>query len=302
MKRNPEHPAIAAGEPAVIPRLPKGVEYTHIKAIFMNLPSSLTTLLWADESSGDALLTAFKDRTVRAADRALRRAEESASDRRQVALIRHELVQLCVGALHAIPPHDRAITVEQVFPQLFAAEHQPAISVPHVRITVSGIETGRRRPKQPRPSWKVLETRTIVSEPADWSPSIPWFDTERVDRAILELVRAHCPRLMSVRVGPRWRSNYPSEGWRLITQQAVPALYEYLRPFYRVRPHRRSGREDGPGHYPARLRRDITDVVRVELPHLASKLTVARVTAAIQRHIARQHPTGNRSRSKRPKQ
>jgi hypothetical protein len=299
MERSPER-GTALGEPAFIRRLPKGVEYTQIKSIFMDLPSSLTTLLWADTSTADALLTAFKGRSVRATDRALRRADQRFSDARRAALIRHELAQLCVGALQSIPPYDRLITVQHVFPQLFAAEHQPAISVPHVRITVYGTETRTARGK--RRSWKTLETRIIASEPASWNTSIPWIDTERVDRTVLELARTHCPRLMSVRIGPRWRSDYPPEGWRLITQYAVPGLYEYLRPFYPVRRHRRVGREDGPGYYPARLRQDITDIVRFELPHLATKVTVARVTAAIQRHIARQQPTAKRIRSKRRKQ
>ena len=35
MKPSPEHPASAAGEPAVIRRFPKGIECRHIKAIFM---------------------------------------------------------------------------------------------------------------------------------------------------------------------------------------------------------------------------------------------------------------------------
>lgn len=150
--------------------------------------------------------------------------------------------------------------------------------------------------------WKALETRTIVSEPAAWDASIPWIGPDHVDRTILELLKKHFSRVMSVRVARQWRSHYPPEGWRLITQYAVPALYEYLRPFYRVRPHRRIGREPGPGLYPVRLRQDITEIIRFELRHLAKKLTVSRVTAAIQRHTARRHSTRNASRRKRPKQ
>jgi hypothetical protein len=105
---------------------------------------------------------------------------------------------------------------------------------------------------------------------------------------------------MNVRLSARWRSKYSPEGWRLITQHVVPRLYEYLRPFYPVRRHRRAGRS-GPGQYSAQLRRDITDIVRLKLP-LAKKLTVARVTAAIQRYIAPGHPTGKQNRRKRPKQ
>jgi hypothetical protein len=284
----------APGEPAFIRRLPNGVEYTHIKMIFQDLPSSLTTLLWRDESAGDTLLTAFKGRTARAIQRALRRAEAIGHDRERVDLIRHELVQLCLAALNsrANPHPDRAMTVEHVFPHLFAPEHRPDISVPHVRITV------RRRGANGR----ALETQTIVSEPAAWDASIPWIDPAHVDRTILELLNRHFPRLMGVRVGPPWRSSYAPEGWRLVTQHAVPALYEYLRPFYRVRPHRRIGRKDGPGLYPARLREDITDIVRFELGLLAKDLTVPRVTAAIQRHIARKHSNRKPTTRKRPKQ
>jgi hypothetical protein len=150
--------------------------------------------------------------------------------------------------------------------------------------------------------WKALETRTIVSEPAAWDASSPWIDPDQVDRTILDLLKKYLPRVMGLRVGAQWRSNYPPEGWRLITQHAVPALYEYLRPFYRVRRHRRIGGNDGPGLYPIRLRQDITEILRSELPHLAKRLTVSRVTAAIQRHTARRHSSRNASRRKRPKQ
>ena len=115
------------------------------------------------------------------------------------------------------------------------------------------------------------------------------------------MIRKHFPRLMNFRPSGRWRAKYSPEGWRLITQHVVPRLYQYLRPFYPVRRHRRGARS-GPGQYSAQLRRDITDIVRFELPHLAEKLTLARVTAAIQHHIARPHSTEKQDRRKRPKQ
>jgi hypothetical protein len=115
----------------------------------------------------------------------------------------------------------------------------------------------------------------------------------------MELLQKHCPRILSVRCGPRWRSKYPSVGWPLITQHLVPRLFDYLRPFYPVR-HYRDHRQSVPaGHYSAQLRRDITDIVRLEVPHLARALTVGRVTAAIQRHVKnhgrqRKHATRKR--------
>ena len=299
----PVQPTIAPGEPGFIRRLPEGVEYTHIKTIFMDLPSALTTLLWSTPSQDDRLVAAFKGRTIRAINRALRREAETHRDRHEISAIRHELVSLCLHEANGTSsPHPtRRISVTHVFPQLFAEEHRPpGPSVQHVRITVTNSDRRRPRRKGAVTAPTVLEERVIVSEPAAWDPSIPFIDPVAVDLAILELLRKHFPRLMGVRVGARWRSNYPPEGWRLVTQHVVPQLYEYLRPFYRVRRYRRHGRK-GPEQYPARLRKDITDIIRFEFP-VARELTVARVTAAIQRHTARQDPSPKRTTRKRPKQ
>ena len=191
-------------------------------------------------------------------------------------------------------PHpELSLSARQVSPHLFAADHRPpGPSVQHVRITVES--TGAAGPT-------VLDERFVASTPAAWNASIPFIDSEECDRIILDLVAKHFPRLLNVRVSARWRSKYSPEGWPLITQHIVPRLYDYLRPFYPVRRHRRAGRS-GPGQYSAQLRRDITDIVRFELPHLAKKLTVARVTAALQRYIASRYSTDKQNRRKRPKQ
>lgn len=294
---------IAPGEPGFIRRLPPGVEYTLIKTIFIDLPSGLPTLLWATGSESSSLLRTFNDRTVRAIDRALRREENSGTNREHVALVRHELVQLCLTELNSpwSPHPGRSISVRLVFPQLFAAAHRPpGPSAQHLRIAVESTESGRGRKQAPITAL-VLDERFVASQPAAWDASIPFIDTEERDRIILELVRKYFPRLLNVRVSARWRSKYSPEGWRLITQHIVPRLYDYLRPFYSVRRHRRAGR-NGPGQYSAQLRRDITNIVRFELPHLADKLTLARVTAAIQRHTARQHSRRAQTGRKRPKQ
>lgn len=296
---------IAPGEPSFIRRLPPGVEYTLIKTVFFDLPTALPTVLWAARSDKNPLLRAFNDRTVRAVDRELRRAENAQTNRDDVAGIRLELVRLCLQELSSpwSPHPGRWISVTVVSPESFAAAYRPSgPPVQHLRITVHSIEppqSGKKRAAATTPV--VLEERFVASQPAAWNPSIPFIDPEERDRIVLELVRKHFPGLMSVRISARWRSNYSPEGWRLITQHIVPRLYEYLRPFYPVRRHRRAGRS-GPGQYSAQLRRDITDIVRFELPHLAKKLTVARVTGAIQRHIARPHPTQKQNGRKRPKQ
>jgi len=73
----------------------------------------------------------------------------------------------------------------------------------------------------------------------------------------------------------------------MLTQRAIPALYDYLRPFYAARAYRKNLSIRTRGDYPSRLLDDMTDILRTELPHLASELTVARVKAAVQRYVRR---------------
>jgi hypothetical protein len=221
---------IAPGEPAFIRRLPPGVEYTLIKMIFIDLPSGLPTLLWAASSENTPLLRTFNERTVRAIVRVVRREEKSETNRERAARIRHELVQLCLAELNSpwSPHPELSLSVRLVSPHLFAADHRPpGPSVQHLRITVVGPT--------------VLDERFVASTPAAWNASIPFIDSEECDRIILDLVAKHFPRLLNVRVSARWRSKYSPEGWPLITQHIVPRLYDYLRPFYSVRRHRRAG-------------------------------------------------------------
>ena len=219
---------IAPGEPAFIRRLPEGVEYSWIKTIFVDLPSGLPTLLWASRSDSNPLLRTFNDRTVRATVRALRRAENSETNRELIAGVRHELVQLCLQELHSPwSPHPNvSISETLVAPQLFREGHRPpGPPVQHLRITVTKIITPRRGDPF-APAAAVVEQRFLASGPAAWDAAIPFIDHEQRDRIILELVHKHCARLLGVRVSTRWRSNYSPEGWRLITQHIVPRLYD----------------------------------------------------------------------------
>src|SRR5262249_20662084 len=136
-------PTMAPGEPDFIRCLREGVEYTRIKMIFLDLPSALTTLLWSTQSQDDQLVTAFKGRTIRAIERALRRAETAQPDRLDAIAIRYELVSLCLHEANSpsSPHEDHRISVTHVFPQLFDEAHRPpGPSVPYVRITVSSVE------------------------------------------------------------------------------------------------------------------------------------------------------------------
>lgn len=88
----------------VLQRLPPEVEYTRVKMIFLDLPSSISTLTWQAVETGDALITAFAGKTARAIERHLRRAERAlptvnddaaGRERERIRMLRHELVQLC---------------------------------------------------------------------------------------------------------------------------------------------------------------------------------------------------------------
>lgn len=175
-------------------------------------------------------------------------------------------------------------------PQLFRPECRPAgPDRPHTRIRV--WEHPRLKARG-RSAPKLLAERFIVATAAPWGDaSIPWQDTDEIERVIMKLLLRFFPQVMSMRCGPRWRSKYPAVGWPLITQYVVPRLFEELRPHYPVR-HYRDHRQAAPaGYYSAQLLRDINDIIRLELPPLAQGLTVGRVTAAIQRYV-KQLPRG----------
>src|SRR6266436_6629443 len=65
----------APGDPPVIRRLPRSVDYTHIKMMILSLPAPLTTLVWRGDPTADPLWGAFNRKSLRAIDRQLRRRE-----------------------------------------------------------------------------------------------------------------------------------------------------------------------------------------------------------------------------------
>jgi hypothetical protein len=141
--------------------------------------------------------------------------------------------------------------------------------------------------RQSRTDPVLLVERTLPSGPQPFSdPRVAWFDPDQFDETCRALFRKYFPEALRMKAGQHWRTNRPPVGWPLIGQYVVPRLYDYLRPYYRVRGYRHDRDRPSAGHYPLQLRRDICELVRLELPHLARGLTVARVTAAIQRHVA----------------
>jgi hypothetical protein len=101
------------------------------------------------------------------------------------------------------------------------------------------------------------------------------------------LIRNYFRPILHKRVGQRWRTEREPAGWPILTQRVIPALYDYLRPYYSARPYRHHRQSRSEGHFPAALRRDITDLITLECPHLAEALTMERVTAIIQRYLRR---------------
>ncbi len=92
---------------------------------------------------------------------------------------------------------------------------------------------------------------------------------------------------MRLRAGQPWRSRRASVGWPIITQYVIPRLYDYLKPYYPVRSYTHERVRRSPGKYPARLREDIADILRLEFPHLTKTVTAKGVTAAIQNYLRR---------------
>ncbi len=79
MSDSPDLPAVSfpSGEPAVIGRLPTGVEYTHVKHIVLGLSGPLDVLPWFTSPEDDPLgWSRLRRKTFRALDRMLSREEQ----------------------------------------------------------------------------------------------------------------------------------------------------------------------------------------------------------------------------------
>ncbi len=286
----------------VIRRLPPGVDYTRIKQILLSAPPPLTVLLWASRSD-DRVFALFRGKTYRAIDRELLRREQTlptlppeAAEKERSLLtgLRHQLIVQLAG--EAIPGGSkkfidaRLVDPTRLDPQRLAIWRQTRLDPHRQAIVLTVGKPARRAPKI-----KIIDERIIASEPRLMSHpeerapvEVEWLDPDRISQAWMELLRKHFPGLFGRRSGRDWRTNRPAVGWPLIAQHLVPALYEYLKPFYPARPyHFARGRVPTAGHFPTRLLRDMANVLRCELPY-AGGLTVQRVKAAIQRYITQQ--------------
>src|SRR4030095_16791585 len=283
----------APDEPPVIRRLPPGVEYSYVKLIILDLPSPLYVAPWLSTDTDASIWSMFRGKTFRALDRALQLREKRAAvpddptvdphEFPYTQMLRHFWVQHFLAAVGQWDSnrHTRWLSIRIV--------NQP-----------SGIRKGRKIVAR---AW-VLEVwgagrctprllnRSIVppAVPPWGDERIPYYDPQLIDGITAAVLRQHFPEVMGQRIGWRWRSERRPSGWPMLLRHAIPPLYDYLRPFYVVRPYRKSLTLPTRGDYSTQLLRDIVNILRFELPHLTTDLTVERVQAAVQRHIRRAAP------------
>ena len=277
-------------EPAVLQRLPREVEYTFIKMILADVPGPFITAAWTDREPDDEISKRFRNNTYGAVDRALRKAEaalrklppeEQAARQPQVRSLRHAWAQQVLGETGALVSGTMRIVTTWADPE---------------RLGISPSPTGLDGPGLVIEVWLTVRERLYLVErwalPATlmpWRPDtgVPWVDPGLVDEIYAVLIRSHFRPILHKRVGQRWRTEREPAGWPILTQRVIPALYDYLRPYYPARPYHHHRQLISDGRFPAALRRDITDLIKFECPHLAEALTMERVTAIIQRYLRR---------------
>src|SRR5262249_30557085 len=232
----------------------------------------------------------FRNKTYGAVDRALRRAEtalrklapdEKAAERTQVRFLRHAWAQQVLGETGALVSGSMRIVTTWTDPE---------------KLGISPTPTGLDGPGQVievllavRKRLYLVERWALPATLMPWRPEmgVPCIDPELVNEIYAVLIRTNFRAILGKRVGQRWRSEREPAGWPILTQRVIPTLYDYLRPYYPARPYRHHRQSRSDGHFPAALRRDITDLIKLECPHLAEALTMERVTAIIQRYLRR---------------
>jgi len=291
----PDAPASTAH--AFLNRLPPGVEYTHVKMILWSLPAPMDVLAWVASDPNEPIWSLFRGKTFRALDRALQQRERQfvaagpavdTKARAHIEMLRHYFAQHFLFAIQDWDPHrqTRWLSIRLVTPPP-GTEHVPGLE--HRGWVLEVWAPGRPQPQ--------LLDRVVMppSLPPWGDPRVNYYDPVLADHLTAEVLRHHFPEVMRRRIGRGWRSEREPVGWPMVTQRTVPTLYDYLRPFYSVRPYRQDLRSLTGGDYPTQLLQDITDILRFELPYLAADLTVERVQAAIQRylrHAPRKRPMG----------
>ncbi len=283
------------GEPPVIGRLPAGVEYTHVKQIVLGLPGALDVVPWfATAGTDTAGWSRFRGKTFRALDRMLSREEqrllatapqEHGREHQLTALLRHHFVQYVRLALQQWDPtgEKRWLSTRLVSPSHAASS--AAVPDPSRRDLV--IEVWEPAKGEPR----LLDRVVMPPGPPPWRDvRVAYYDPWLADRLCADVIRRHFREVMRRRIGQDWWAERAPTGWPMLTQYAIPMLYDYLYPYYAVRGYRQLLRDLAPGHYPRQLFRDIRDILQAEVPHLAAEVTEGQVQAAVQRYLEKAPP------------
>lgn len=274
----------------MIRRLPAEVEYTHVKQIIFDLSGPLDVLPWFTSPEDDPLgWSRQRRKTFRALDRVLCREEqrllrtplqEHAREHQLVAMLRGQFVQHFRLALQlcGVPGKTRWISTSFVSPSS-GASSEPAPNMAHRDLVIKAWEATDS-------GACLLEHIVVPPGPPPWGDiRVAYYDPWLVDRLLSALFRRHFRDVMRRRVGQDWWAERAPTGWPMLTQYAIPLLYDYLRPYYRVRGYTKELRDQSPGKYPRQLLRDITEILHIEVPHLAAGLTEPQVQAAVQRYL-----------------
>lgn len=283
-------PTFPVGEPAVIGRLPAGVEYTHVKQVVLGLPGVLDVVPWLTSEENDGFgWSRFRGNTFRALDRVLCRQEqrllaaapeEHGRGAQVTAMLRHQFIQYFRVALQQWDPTGERRWLSTSF---VAAAHDRSGAAPSDssrRDLV--VEVWERAKGGPR----LLDRVVMPPGPPPWGDTcVAYYDPWLADRLCADVCRRHFREVMRRRIGQDWWSERPSRGWPMLTRYAIPMLYDYLHPFYPVRSYRKDRAYLTPGNYPRQLFTDIRDILLAEVPHLAADLTNAQVQAVVQRYL-----------------
>jgi hypothetical protein len=91
-------------------------------------------------------------------------------------------------------------------------------------------------------------------------------------------------------------SRRPAQAWPAFTKQIIPALYEYLHPYYLKPGHHSTKRDElemRPALFPKELLEHMLAILRVEHPDTFRKATAGQLKAVIQRHLDRRSGSTN---------
>ena len=266
-----------------------------MKLILSAAPPFTRTHLWTDRTSHDQLRARFRAQTYDQVDGALNKDaaalarlphERQPAARQRLNELRFEWASQVMGEVSGLPqvPGAKVVDTRSVDPRRQGIPLAPTgLDGPGIVIDV--LQLTDELPVFVE-RWALPAT---LMPWRDGSP-VPWVDPEIIAAVYTSIVRTHFPEVLGLRVGHLWRTEREPAGWPFLTRYAVPKLYDYLRPYYDVRGYTHGRGEPSPGHFPAALRQDIVDLVKLECPHLAASLTLSRVTAIIQRHVRAADP------------